>query len=184
VSRVAAIVVVPAFVLALLTFPLADGQVVDEPGLLAQLEQLFPDAATFSPKSGSPPAYKAFGPGASGQEPKLLGYAYWTTELEPLERGFDGPIKMLVGMSTEGVLTGVVVSEHHEPYGYFSVEPPEFAAQFKGKSIRDPFKVGADVDAVARATITITSSARAIRNSSRRIARAYIAPPPSSSPSQ
>ena len=179
-SRVAAILVLPAVVLALLTFPLADGQVVDEHGVLAQLEQLFPDAASFSAKSGSPPAYKALGAAVSGQEPKLLGYAYWTTELEPLERGFDGPIKMLVGMSTEGLLTGVVVAEHHEPYGYFSVEPPEFAAQFKGKSIRDPFKVGADVDAVARATITITSSARAIRNSSRRIARAYIAPPSSS----
>ena len=182
-SRVAAIVVTAAVVLALLTFPLADGQVVDEPGLLAQLEQLFPDATSFSTKSGSPPVYKAFGQIASGQEPKLLGYAYWTTELEPLERGFDGPIKMLVGMSTDAVLTGVIVTENHEPYGYFSVEPPEFAAQFKGKSVRDPFKVGADVDAVARATITITSSSRAIRNSSRRIARAYIAPP-SSSPSQ
>jgi transcriptional regulator of nitric oxide reductase len=186
VSRVAAILTTTAVVLALLTFPLADGQVVDEPGLLAQLEQLFPDAATFSTKSGSPPAYRAFAAAASGQAPKLLGYAYWTTELEPLERGFDGPIKMLVGMSADGVLTGVIVAENHEPYGYFSVEPPEFAAQFKGKSVRDPFKVGADVDAVARATITITSSARAIRNSSRRIARAYIAPPatPSPPPSQ
>ncbi len=182
-SRLAATVVVAAVVLALLTFPLADGQVVTEPGLLAQLEQLFPDAASFSVKSGNPPAYKAFGQAVSGQEPKLLGYAYWTTELEPLERGYDGPIKMLIGMSTDGVLTGLIVAEHHEPYGYFSVEPPEFAAQFKGKSVRDKFKVGADVDAVARATITITSSARAIRNSSRRIARAYIAPPPSS-PSQ
>jgi NosR/NirI family nitrous oxide reductase transcriptional regulator len=183
VSRLAATVVVAAVVLALLTFPLADGQVVTEPGLLAQLEQLFPDAASFSVKSGSPPAYRAFGPAVSGQAPKLLGYAYWTTELEPLERGYDGPIKMLIGMNTDGVLTGLIVAEHHEPYGYFSVEPPEFAAQFKGKSVRDKFKVGADVDAVARATITITSSARAIRNSSRRIARAYIAPPPSS-PSQ
>jgi transcriptional regulator of nitric oxide reductase len=181
VSRFAALLVLPAVVLALLTFPFADGQVVDEPGLLAQLEQLFPDATKFSAKSGNPPAYKAFGAAASGQEPKLVGYAFWTTELEPLERGFDGPIKMLVGMTTDGVLTGVIVTEHHEPYGYFSVEPPEFAAQFKGKNIRDPFKVGADVDAVARATITITSSSRAIRNASRRIARAYLTPasPPS-----
>ena len=54
---------------------------------------------------------------------------------------------------------------------------PEFVAQFKGKNIRDKFQVGADVDAIARATITVTSSSRAIRNSSRRIARAYLAPP-------
>ena len=166
-----------AVVLALLTFPVADGQVVDEPGLLAQLEQLFPEAASFSAKSGTPPIYKALGPSASGQDPKLLGYAYWTTELEPLERGFDGPIKMLVGMDTAGLLTGIIVTEHREPYGYFSVETPEFVAQFKGKNIRDKFQVGADVDAIARATITVTSSSRAIRNSSRRIARAYLAPP-------
>ena len=120
---------------------------------------------------------KALGPSASGQDPKLLGYAYWTTEIEPLERGFDGPIKMLVGMDTAGLLTGIIVTEHREPYGYFSVETPEFVAQFKGKNIRDKFQVGADVDAIARATITVTSSSRAIRNSSRRIARAYLAPP-------
>jgi NosR/NirI family nitrous oxide reductase transcriptional regulator len=107
----------------------------------------------------------------------MLGYAFWTTEIEPLERGYDGPIKMLVGLDTSGVLTGVVVVDHHEPYGSFSVEPPEFAAQFKGKSIRDPFKVGGDVDAVSRATITITSATRAIRNSARRVARQLITPP-------
>ena len=175
-SRVAALLVLPAIVLALLTFPVADGQIVDEPGLLAQLEQLFPDASKFSAKSGSPPAYKAFGTAASGQEPKLIGYAYWTTELEPLERGFDGPIKMLVGMNTDGILTGVIVTEHHEPYGYFSVEPPKFAAQFKGKKISDPFRVGSDVDAVSRASITINSAARAIRDSSRMVASKLLPP--------
>jgi NosR/NirI family nitrous oxide reductase transcriptional regulator len=164
-------------VLALLAFPLADGQVVDEPGLLAQLEQLFPEAKSFSAKSGQPPHYKALGAAEGGAEPKVLGYAYWTTELEPLERGFDGPIKMLVGMDTNGLLKGVIVTEHREPYGYFSVDLPEFSAQFKGKNIRDKFQVGADVDAIARATMTVTSSSRAIRNASRRVARAYLTPP-------
>jgi transcriptional regulator of nitric oxide reductase len=107
-----------------------------------------------------------------------LGYAFWTTELEPLERGYDGPIKMLVGLDTGGVLTGVVVVEHHEPYGDFSVDTPEFAAQFKGKNIRDPFRVGSDVDAVSRATISITSATRAIRNSARRVARQLLTPAP------
>jgi NosR/NirI family nitrous oxide reductase transcriptional regulator len=162
---------------ALLVLPMANGQAIDDPELLAELRQLFPDAASFSPKAGNPPHFKALGAAASGQEPAVLGYAFWTTELEPLERGFDGPIKMLVGMDTSGVLEGIIVTEHHEPYGYFSVDVPEFPAQFKGKNIRDKFKVGEDVDAVARATMTVTSSSRAIRNSSRRIARTYLAPP-------
>jgi NosR/NirI family nitrous oxide reductase transcriptional regulator len=163
--------------IALLVLPLANSQSIDDPALLAQLKKLFPDAAAFSPKSGNPPHYKALGSAASGQEPEVLGYAYWTTELEPLERGFDGPIKMLVGMEPSGVLKGIIVTDHREPYGYFSVDLPEFAKQFEGKNIRDKFQVGADVDAIARATITVTSSARAIRNSSRRVARAYLTPP-------
>ena len=154
----------------------ATGQSAAEARLQGQLKQLFPASASFSPKGGNPPHFKALGPGE-----QLLGYAFWTTELEPLERGYDGPIKMLVGLDASGVLTGVIVVDHHEPYGSFSVEPPEFAAQFKGKSIRDPFRVGADVDAVSRATITITSAARAIRNSARRVARQLIAPPPAPS---
>ena len=56
-------------------------------------------------------------------------------------------------MDPKGVLTGVIVTEHHEPYGNFSVDTPGFAAQFRGKNIRDAFKVGADIDAISRATM-------------------------------
>jgi len=82
-------------------------------------------------------------------------------------------------MDTAGVLTGVVVVDHHEPYGYFSVDTPEFPVQFKGKSIRDQFRVGSDVDAVSRATMTVSSSARAVRDSARRVARQLLTPPAS-----
>lgn len=153
------------------------GQQSAEARLQAQLKHLFPMATAFSPKAGDPPHFKAF---ANPQT--LLGLAFWTTELDPLERAYDGPIKILVGMDTKGILTGVVVVEHHEPYGNFSIERPEFAAQFRGKSIRDAFKVGVDVDAVSRATISITSASRAIRNSSRRVARALLAPPGATKP--
>jgi NosR/NirI family nitrous oxide reductase transcriptional regulator len=84
---------------------------------------------------------------------------------------------MLVGMDPRGKLVGVLVTDHREPYGYFSIELPEFGEQFVGKDIRDRFRVGEDVDAITRATITVTSASRAVRNSSRRIARAYLAPP-------
>ncbi|HUQ51553.1 MAG TPA: FMN-binding protein [Gammaproteobacteria bacterium] len=153
----------------------ASAQAPTEAALQGQLKKLFPTAATFSPKGGSPAVYKAFGPGG---ENDLVGLAYWTTEIEPLERGFDGPIKMLVGLNTKGELTGVIVTDHREPYGYFSVDLPEWPKQFEGKSVRDAFKVGTDVDAITRATISVTSASRAIRNSSRKVARAYLAPPP------
>lgn len=144
--------------------------------LQAQLKQLFPSATAFSPKGGDPPHFKAFtGPAASQT---VIGYAFWTTELSPLERGYGGPIPILVGIDPKGVLTGVIVADHHEPYGDFSIDRPAFAAEFKGKDVRDPFRLGTDVDAVSRATITMSSAVRAIRNSSRAVARALIAPPP------
>ena len=140
-----------------------------------QLKRVFPNATSFSPKQPSPvPHYVAYTGNPGSQT--VAGYVFWTTELEPLERGYDGPIKILVGMDTTAHLTGVFVAEHHEPYGYFSVDPPEFAQQFKGKDIRDPFKVGGDVAAVSRASISINSSSRAIRNGSRRVARALLTP--------
>ena len=150
-------------------------QTAVDPKLQGQLKQLFP-AATFSPKLPEPPHFKAFAP-APAPPQTLAGLAFWTTELEPLERGYDGPIKILVGMDTKGFLTGIVVAGHNEPYGDFSVDTPEFAAQFKGKNIRDPFRVGGDVAAVSRATITVTSAARAIRISARRIATQLLTPP-------
>jgi transcriptional regulator of nitric oxide reductase len=136
-----------------------------------QLRHVFPQAASFSAREGTPPHFKAYGdiPGAGTRA--LIGVAFWTTDVQPLERGYDGPIKMLVGVDTTGLITRVLVVDHHEPYGYFSVDTAEFAPQFQGKSLRDAFRVGSDVDAVSRATITMTSATRVIRNSARQIAR-------------
>jgi len=161
--------------MALLALSVALAQTPLDPTLEARLKKVFPAATSFSTKqSGPPPHFVAYT--GTGAARAVAGYVYWTTETAPLERGYDGPIKMLVGMDTKGILTGVLVVEHHEPYGYFSVELPRFAEQFKGKNIRDPFKVGSDVDAVSRATITINSSAISIRKGGLAIARALIAP--------
>jgi NosR/NirI family transcriptional regulator, nitrous oxide reductase regulator len=147
------------------------------PNPSAELKRLFPGATAFSPLSGDPLHFTAFGadPKANPNE-KPLGIAFWTTDLVPQEHGYHGPIHMLVGMDMTGVLTGVVVTYDSEPYGYFSVEPPKFAAQFKGKRITDPFRVGGDIDAVSRASITINSAARAIRDSTRMVAAKLLPP--------
>jgi NosR/NirI family transcriptional regulator, nitrous oxide reductase regulator len=145
----------------------------------ARLKQLFPAATAFSPKEGDPPHFKAYGGGAGSKT--VIGYAFWTTEILPLERGYGGPIAMLVGLDMNGKLTGIVIGEHHEPYGDFSIDMPRFATTFRNKDVRDPFKLGEDIDAVSRATITMSSAVRAIRNSSRRIARQYLTAPPSPS---
>lgn len=141
------------------------------------LKKLFPSAVAFSPLAGDPLHFIAYGvdPHTNPAAPPV-GFAFWTTDLVPQEHGYHGPIYILVGMDMAGIITGVVVDYHSEPYGYFSVEPPVFAAQFKGKSIRDPFEVGGDVDAVSRASLSINSAARAIRASSRMMVRQFLTP--------
>jgi NosR/NirI family nitrous oxide reductase transcriptional regulator len=164
-----------ALLILVMMLPLTASQTSLDATLQSQLKRVFPSATSFSTKQAGPPHFIAY---SGDPNPKnIAGYVFWTTELEPLERGYDGPIKMLVGLDTKGLLTGVLVVENHEPYGYFSVDLPKFAAQFKGKDIRDPFKVGSDVDAVSGATISITSSSRAIRNGARRLARALLPAP-------
>ena len=153
------------------------GRQNSEAALQTRLEQLFPEAIRFSEKIGNPPHYKVFGRDPQGDdEPTLAGFAFHTTDLEPLERAYDGPIQILVGMNLAGLLTRIIVVDHNEPYGYFSVDEPEFAAQFVRKGIRDRFRVGDDIDAVSQATISVRSATRAIRNSARRIARQFLNP--------
>ena len=89
-------VAVLAFVLA--AAGVASGRFV-QPGetLQGQLRQLFPAAASFSGKRGRAAALQGV-----RQRQTITGYAFWTTELEPLERGYDGPIKILVGSTPRG----------------------------------------------------------------------------------
>ncbi len=142
----------------------------------AKLRRLFPGAIGFSPKQGAVPHYKAFA-ADNGNSPAVIGYAFWADELTPLERGYDGPIAVLVGLDLNAKLTGIVVGDHDEPYGYFSIDTKQFQQQFKGKDIRDDFKVGLDIDGISRATISVTTVSRSVRNSARRIARALLTPP-------
>ncbi len=142
----------------------------------AKLRQLFPAAATFTPRGEEPLHFKAYAgdPKAPGAKP--IGYAFWTTDLIPEQLGYHGHIHMLIGMDTAGRLTGVIVDWNTEPYADISIELPEFPAMFPGKSIRDKFAAGEDVSIMSRATITVRAAAREIRDASRMVARAVLTP--------
>jgi len=143
----------------------------------AHLKKLFPQAVAFSPLEGTPLHFKAYAVDPRTKpEAQPIGYAFWTTDLVPQERGYHGAIHFLVGLDLTGIITGVVLDYDSEPYGYFSVQPPAFVAQFKGKSVRAPFRLGEDIDAVSRATITMNSAVRAIRDSTRAMARQFLNP--------
>jgi transcriptional regulator of nitric oxide reductase len=143
----------------------------------AHLKKLFPGAVAFSPLEGTPLHFKAYGADPkTTPNPPLLGYAFWTTDVVPGERAYHGAIHFLVGLNLQGVITGVVLDYDSEPYGYFSIQPPAFVAQFTNKSVRAPFRVGEDIDAVSRASITINGATRAIRDSVRTMARQFLNP--------
>ena len=164
--------------LAVATAGLAAQVVKDKRTFEIQLKVLFPTATTFAPPEGKPPVIKAFLADPKTKAQQLLGYAAYTTDWQPFEKGYDGPIKILVGVTTAGFVSNIVVVEHKEPYGYRSIDQQRFADQFINKNIKDAFKLRGDVDAVSGATASVGSATRSIRDTAKRIAEAYLGAAP------
>ncbi len=137
------------------------------------LEQVVPGANRFTDRRGEPPAFEAYRRDPDSERDALSGYGFLTSDLPPEQRGFDGPIEVLVGMDLEGVLTGIVVTRYTESLrqsrGDF-LAADGFQEQFRGKSIVDAFQVRRDVDGITGATITVDAMARGIRNAAREVA--------------
>jgi len=142
----------------------------------AALKEVFPEADVFSIKGGQLPHHKAYKTDPETGTNRLVGVIFLTAEVESDEFAYGGPIYIMVGLTTSGIITKVRIVEHYEPYGYFSIDPPEFAHQFEGKTILDRFEEGRDIDSVTTATITVDGAARVIKKSARKIARKYLAP--------
>ena len=138
------------------------------------IREVLPDADAFSSKEGDPPYYKAYKIDPQTNRRTVVGLAFFTIDASPRERGYEGPINIAVGINMQGVITQIKVVAHREPYGYFSVDRDRFAEQFRGKSLRDRFRMGRDIDAVTRATMSIGSASRSIRKGARQILKQYL----------
>lgn len=130
----------------------------------SQIQQLFPKATRIEPKQDDPPVHSVY------QLDELLGYAFESTDYSNLQ-GFSGkPIRLLIGMDTRGVLTGVTVLEHHEPvflHGLGEQSLSDFVDQYRNLPIGKPIVVGgreagggADdpvtrIDGVSKATVSV-----------------------------
>jgi NosR/NirI family nitrous oxide reductase transcriptional regulator len=144
------------------------------------LNQVVPGADRFDSASGSPPVRRAF------KGDSLIAYVFMNTDLPPPVFGYAGPIETVIGMTPDGTLTGVRVTEYHETYmrtrGDF-LHTPGFEEQFTGKSVGDPYRVREDVDGISRVTISVRAMARGVRQSARQVAAAYMRmPTPSEEP--
>ncbi|MBN1848645.1 MAG: RnfABCDGE type electron transport complex subunit G [Deltaproteobacteria bacterium] len=83
-----------------------------------------------------------------------------TVAFESYGKGFGGDIGVIVAVNLEtDEIVGIGVTTHSETPGLGSraKTDPSFAAQFKGLSINNPFKVksdGGEIDAISGATVT------------------------------
>ena len=73
--------------------------------------------------------------GLTGTE--ITGYA-----IKVSPKGYAGPIEIMVGISTEGKLTGIKILSHTETPGLGANAPkPKFSGQFKDKPIENKLEV-------------------------------------------
>jgi len=144
---------------------------------LEELQRVLPEAERFSDREGTPPVYRGYRADPESGGDLLVGFVFSTGDLPPEQSGYSAPIRVLVGMNTEGVLTGIRVVDYRESLrssrGDF-LSRPGFQGQFTGKSILDPFRVRQDVDGITGATITVMAMSLGIRNAARRVAFAYL----------
>ena len=136
---------------------------------------VLPEADAFGPAEGAPPVVRGHVRDQAGDE-TLVGYIFLTSDVPPEPFGYSGPVEALVGMRTDGTLSGVRVVSYRESYresmGDF-LRRPGFQEQFRGKHIGDPFRVYGDVDGISRASISVRALARGVRDAARRVANAY-----------
>lgn len=140
------------------------------------LQQVMPEATSFSDKEGTPPVYSAFGTNDSGAE-ELIGYVFLSADVPPEERGYSAPIDMLIGVDTDHQITGIKILRYVESYvntlGDFLADA-EFQAQFQSKPIRDDFRLQRDIDGISGATVSSFAISRGARDAARRVAETYL----------
>jgi len=94
----AVVVITTAFVSGLLLFTQGTLRSVLARNRTRGLGSVFADATHFSPKTGAPPHISATATDPRTGERRLLGWAFYTDELEPYTRGYDGWIRILVSL--------------------------------------------------------------------------------------
>ncbi len=141
------------------------------------LQQVMPGADRFSDKSGDPPVWRGYREAPDNGGETLAGYVFLSGDVPPERTGYSAPIDMLIGVDTDGRLTGLKILNYFESYvstrGDFLSEG-DFQAQFREKPISDEFWLSRDIDGVSRATVSSRAVAEGARDAARRVARAYL----------
>lgn len=148
------------------------GRFLDRPAV----GHLVPGANRIGPAEGAPPAATAFRDG------KTIGYVFLTSDWVA-SSGYSGkPIRILVGLGLDGVITGAEIAEHSEPILVLGIPEKrlgEFLAQYKGLNVArrvhlDRASAGKDhrIDLIGGATITSVVFNDSVLRAARMVARA------------
>jgi hypothetical protein len=88
---------------------------------------------------------------------QLLGRAYILEEI-----GKTLPFRFLVAIRPDGSVDQVLLLAYREPRG-FEIERDAFRQQYRGKSLADPIRRGADIRNVSGATLSVDALSRGVR---------------------
>lgn len=168
------------YLLLMLTLPFlcfADNDVTEIP---SEIIQLFPSATRVGLADEHLPVIPVY------QLNQLLGYAFETDDLTDFI-GFSGEsINMLLGLNTQGVITGLRVKGHHEPiflHGLGEQSMFEFVDQYQGHSVKERFIINSQdktskqatyFDGITRATVSVLVINDTILASALKVARAKL----------
>lgn len=171
--------------LVLACFPLATyGALNDEKHALIQ--ELFPKATDIRDRLSDYPVYPVY------QLQELIGYAYESRDISPLQ-GFAGkPVSMLIGLDSRGRFTGIRILNHHEPVFLHGLgEEPlfEFVDQYEGRSLTEQIIIDTSgsrtgkspdgnvvhFDGVSKATVSVLIINDTVLSSALKVARKKLA---------
>lgn len=137
-------------------------------------------ADSFSNRMGNPSYVEAYTT-HNGQK-KLAGYVFLSTDIVDIPAYSGKPVVTLIGMDTQGVITGLRVLKHSEPIllvGIPESKLVDFVRQYVGKFAGSRFEIGksseADdyigLDAISGATVTVITENQVISRSAYEVAR-------------
>ena len=147
----------------------------------AALLELFPDADSFNPiadiQSADPTVIiegDKENPSNTGAFEAIKNNSTLGVALRTSRASYSGPIKILVGVGTDGAIKGIKILENTDTPGlganagsktYFVDRSRgiRFYDQFTGKSTRDPFEPKQDIAAITAATITSTAVSASVK---------------------
>ncbi|MFQ5789836.1 MAG: FMN-binding protein, partial [Acidobacteriota bacterium] len=144
-----------------------------------ELGEVLPDAREFV---RAETYWKGYDAGEAGRGERLVGYVFLTDDLVEIP-GYSGQtLNTLVGMDTEGTITGLKIVRHSEPIvliGLSEVTIHEFVAQYVGKKITERVIISDSagpgytaVDGISGATVTAVAENATVLEAGRLVARA------------